>query len=315
VVGEFYLLLLDYPASLMYDKSSIRLTHLAEYWNISREKDFFSSHWRTRLGGEKILFARNPSFTEKSYDNELAHTLMSGHSHWAGIKQRKGVNDAKRANVFTKYGRIVTIAAREGGGDIETNFKLRIAVDQARSMNMPKENIERAIKRGTGELKDGTTIEENLYEGYGPGQVALLIKTATDNRNRTVSEIKTLLTKTGGKMVPSGSVSFMFRQVGEIVLDVEGNNKDDVEMQVIEAGADDLAFFEDNSLCAVYTKIEDLQATKEQLERAGFTIKDAGLAYIPTQKTTLSEQEQAQYKNLLEKLEDHDDVQAVYDNL
>ena len=240
---------------------------------------------------------------------------MSGHSHWAGIKQRKGVNDAKRANVFTKFGRIVTIAAREGGGDPETNFKLRMAIDQARSMNMPKEKIERAIKRGTGELKDGTTIEENLYEGYGPGQVALLIKTATDNRNRTVSEVKTILTKTGGKMVPSGSVSFMFRQVGEIIIDTEGKNKDDLEMQVIEAGADDIAFFEEDALCAIYTKIEDLQSTKEHLDKQGFIIKDAGLSFIPTQKTTLSEKERAQYELLLEKLQDQDDVQTVYDNL
>ncbi len=240
---------------------------------------------------------------------------MSGHSHWAGIKQRKGVNDAKRANVFTKYGRIVTIAAREGGGDPETNFKLRMAVDQARSMNMPKENIERAIKRGTGELKDGTTIEENLYEGYGPGQIALLIKTATDNRNRTVSEIKTILTKTNGKMVPSGSVSFMFRQVGEIILDTEGKNRDDIEMQAIEAGADDIAFFEEDGICAVYTKIEDLQTTKEALEQQGLIIKDAGLTFLPTQKATPSPEQLAQCELLIEKLEDHDDVQTVYANL
>jgi YebC/PmpR family DNA-binding regulatory protein len=240
---------------------------------------------------------------------------MSGHSHWAGIKQRKGVNDAKRANVFTKYGRIVTIAAREGGGDPDANFKLRIAVDQARSMNMPKENIERAIKRGTGELKDGATIEENLYEGYGPGQVALLIKTATDNRNRTVSEVKTILTKTNGKMVPSGSVSFMFRQVGEIILDTAGKNKDDIEMQAIEAGADDITFFEGDTLCVVYTKIEDLQSTKEYLEKQGLGIKDAGLTYIPTQKSTPSAEQLAQCELLIEKLEDHDDVQTVYANL
>lgn len=240
---------------------------------------------------------------------------MSGHSHWAGIKQRKGVNDAKRANVFTKYGRIVTIAAREGGGDQETNFKLRMAVDQARSMNMPKENIERAIKRGTGELKDGSTIEENLYEGYGPGQIALLIKTATDNRNRTVSEIKTILTKTGGKMVPSGSVSFMFHQVGEIILDTQGKDRDELELQAIEAGAYDIAFFEEDALCAVYTKIEDLQSTKDRLEKQGFVIKDAGLSFLPTQKATLTEKDRAQFELLIEKLEDHDDVQTVYDNL
>lgn len=240
---------------------------------------------------------------------------MSGHSHWAGIKQRKGVNDAKRANIFTKYGRIVTIAAREGGGDPEINFKLRMAIDQARSMNMPKDNIDRAIKRGTGELKDGTIIEENLYEGYGPGNVALLIKTATDNRNRTVSEIKTILTKTGGKMVAEGSVSFMFRQVGEIIIETTDKNKDDIEMQAIEAGADDIAFFDEENICAIYTKIEDLQSTKEALEAQGFEIKNAGLSFIATQKTTLPDENKALFEQLIEKLEDHDDVQTVYDNL
>lgn len=240
---------------------------------------------------------------------------MSGHSHWAGIKHRKGVNDAKRANIFTKFGRIVTLAAREGGGDPETNFKLRIAVDQARSMNMPKDNIERAIKRGTGELKDGAEIEEIVYEGYGPGNVALLIKTATDNRNRTVSEVKTILTKNGGKMVPSGSVAFMFRQVGEIVVDAEGKGREDLELQAIEASADDFDFFEDENVFAVYTKIEDLQVVKEHFENNGLTVKDAGLSYVPTQKSKLSEKDHASYEALLEKLEEHDDVQTVYDNL
>lgn len=245
----------------------------------------------------------------------LGCNAMSGHSHWAGIKQRKGVNDAKRANIFTKYGRIVTIAAREGGGDPDTNFKLRIAIDQARSMNMPKDNIDRAIKRGTGELKDGSTIEENLYEGYGPGNVAILIKTATDNKNRTVSEIKTLLTKSGGKMVPSGSVSFMFRQVGEIIIDATGANKDAVEMQAIEAGADDLEFFEEECIFAIYTKIEDLQSTKEHLETQGLSIQNAGLSFIPTQKAPFSEEHRLALEALIEKLEDHDDVQTVYTNL
>lgn len=240
---------------------------------------------------------------------------MSGHSHWAGIKQRKGVNDAKRANIFTKYGRIVTIAAREGGGDPETNFKLRMAIDQARSMNMPKENIERAVKRGTGELKDGAEIEEIIYEGYGPDNVALLIKTATDNRNRTVSEVKTILTKTGGKMVPSGSVSFLFRQVGEIIVDTEGKDKEEIEMQAIEAGADDIAFFDEDNICAIYTKIEDLQTTKEAIDKQGLTIKNAGLSFIPTQKATLTEANRAQFEALMEKLDDHDDVQIIYDNL
>ena len=165
---------------------------------------------------------------------------MSGHSHWAGIKQRKGVNDAKRANVFTKYGRLVSIAAKQGGGNPDHNFSLRLAIDQARSVNMPKDTIERAIKKGTGELKDGAEIEEVIYEGYGPGNVAMLVKTATDNRNRTVSEIKSIFTKAGGKMAGEGSVKFMFRQVGNIEISTEEKNVDEIEMVAIEAGAEDV---------------------------------------------------------------------------
>lgn len=238
---------------------------------------------------------------------------MSGHSHWAGIKHKKGLNDAKRAGVFTKVAKIVTIAARDGGGNPDTNFKLRLAIDQARGVNMPKDNIERAIKRGTGELKDAAEIEEIVYEGYGPGNVALLIKTATDNRNRTVSEIKTLLTKGGGKMVSSGSVSFLFRPVGEIVLEADTHDQEALEMKAIEAGAEDVSF-EDTS-CIVYTKTEDLQKVKETLERTGLAIRSAELSSVPAQKVELSDDDRARYEQLLEKLEDHDDVQTVYDNL
>ena len=138
--------------------------------------------------------------------------FMSGHSHWAGIKHRKGINDAARAKIFTKHGKLITIAARSGDSNPDTNFQLRLAIERARAENMPKENIERSIKRGTGELKDGAEIQEVLYEAYGPGQVAMLIKTATDNKNRTLGELKTILTKTGGKMVPAGSVSYLFKR-------------------------------------------------------------------------------------------------------
>lgn len=238
---------------------------------------------------------------------------MSGHSHWAGIKHRKGLNDAKRAGIFTKFGRIVTLAARDGGGNPESNFKLRLAIDQARSVNMPKENIERAIKRGTGELKDGAEIEEIVYEGYGPGNVAMLIKTATDNRNRTVSEVKTILTKNGGKMVAEGAVAFMFRQVGEIAVEVGAHSQEELEILAIEAGAEDIAFEEGTFF--VYTAIEDLKSVKEALEENGLVLQNAGLSFIPTQKTALSAEERAKYDILLEKLDDHDDVQAVYDSL
>jgi len=238
---------------------------------------------------------------------------MSGHSHWAGIKQRKGVNDAKRAGVFTKHGRLITIAAREGGGKPEMNFKLQMAIDRARYENMPKETIERAIKKGTGELKDGAEIEEIIYEGYGPGNVAMLIKTATDNRNRTGSEIRSLLTKAGGKPASEGGVKFMFKLVGSIAVAVGDKTADDLEMLAIEAGAEDMNLEEE--IFVVYTKVEDLKTVKEQLEKAGLKIEGAELVYVPVQKTQLVEDSKVEYEKLLEKLDEHEDVQEVFDNL
>ena len=238
---------------------------------------------------------------------------MSGHSHWAGIKQRKGVNDAKKASVFTKYGRLVSIAAKQGGGNPDHNFSLRLAIDQARSVNMPKDTIERAIKKGTGELKDGAEIEEVIYEGYGPGNVAMLVKAATDNRNRTFSEIKSLFTKGGGKLGSEGSVKFMFRQVGNIELLVGDKDPYEVEMAAIEAGAEDTIYAGD--MITVYTKTSDLQKVKENLEKSGLQIEGAGLVYAPMQKIELNQDAKIDYENLLEKLDEHDDVQEIYDNL
>lgn len=242
---------------------------------------------------------------------------MSGHSHWAGIKHRKGINDAKRAKIFTKFGKLITIAARDGGGGkLETNFKLKLAVDQARSVNMPKENIERAIKRGTGELK-GVEIEEATYEAYLPvqaGQVAILIKVATDNKNRTAGELKTILLKTGGKMVPAGSVSFLFKPTGSIGINIpEGADPADLEMKAIEAGAEDTAFGDE--LLTVYTKIEDLQKVKEGLEHEGLQIQTAGLGFVALQKINIGGEDRSKYEKILEALDDQDDVQEIYDNL
>lgn len=238
---------------------------------------------------------------------------MSGHSHWAGIKHRKGINDAKRAKIFTKHGKLITIAAREGG-DPAANFKLRLAIDRARLENMPKENIERAIKRGTGELKDGAEIEELIYEAYGPGQVAMLIKTATDNKNRTVGELKTIFTKAGGKLVPIGSVSFLFKQVGNINITVsEGSDPYDLEMKAIEAGAEDTIYA--NNMLTVFTRLEELQKVKTELEKRGLTIESAAPIFAPLQKTTLDINDKLDYEKLLEALDDQDDTQEIYDNL
>ncbi|MEI6650433.1 MAG: YebC/PmpR family DNA-binding transcriptional regulator [Candidatus Moraniibacteriota bacterium] len=237
---------------------------------------------------------------------------MSGHSHWAGIRHKKALTDAKRASNFTKMANNVTIAARHGGNP-DMNFRLRLAIDAARAVNMPKDNIERAIKRGTGELGDGATIEELVYEAYGPGQVALLIGTATDNRNRTFGEIRTLLTKNGGKIVTEGAVSFLFRPVGEIELSLSGKDPAESELAAIEAGAEDVECEEDSLF--VYTKPEDLQSVKERLEKDGFQIRSANLSRLPLQKITLSAEDTTLLERLLEILEDHQDVQTVWDNL
>jgi len=237
---------------------------------------------------------------------------MSGHSHWAGIRHKKALTDAKRASVFTKLGNMVTIAARFGG-DPDMNFRLRLAIDTARGANMPKDRIEKAIKRGTGELKDGGVFEELVYEAYGPGQVALLIGTATDNRNRTFGEIRTLLTKNGGKIVAEGSVAFLFRPVGEIELSLAGKDPDESELSAIEAGAEDVECDEESLF--VYTKPEDLQMVKESLEKNGYQIVSTNLSRLPLQKTSLSHEDTASFDQLLEVLEDHQDVQTVWDNL
>ncbi len=237
---------------------------------------------------------------------------MSGHSHWAGIRHKKALTDAKRSSVFTKLGNMVSIAARYGG-DPDMNFRLRLAIDQARAANMPKDRIEKAIKKGTGELKDGTDFEELMYEAYGPGQVALLIGTATDNRNRTFGEIRTLLTKNGGKIVPEGSVSFLFREVGEIEISLGKHSVDEAELIAIEAGAEDVEPTADSLF--VYTKPEDLQSVKESLEKEGLHIISATLSRLPLQKSALSQENIEAFERLLEILEDHQDVQMIWDNL
>src|SRR3989339_1159240 len=198
--------------------------------------------------------------------------LMSGHSHWAGIKQRKGINDAKRAKIFTRLAKPITIAAREGGGNPDTNFKLRMAIDKAREFNMPKENIERAIKRGTGELK-GAELSEMVYEASAPGGIMMLVKVTTDNKNRAVSEIKTVFNKLGGKLGEAGSAMWNFEQVGSIVIEPGGKNTEALEMAAIEAGAKDMRTEEDAFI--VFTEIQDLQKIQESLEKSGLKILES----------------------------------------
>ncbi|HAI74015.1 MAG TPA: YebC/PmpR family DNA-binding transcriptional regulator [Candidatus Moranbacteria bacterium] len=239
---------------------------------------------------------------------------MSGHSHWAGIKHRKGINDAKRGKIFTKHAKMITIMARDGGGNPDVNFQLRLAIDRARLDNMPKENIDRAIKKGTGELKDGNEIAEIIYEGMGLGGVMMLIKTATDNRNRTVSEIKNIFTKAGGKLGEVGSVSWNFKKVGSINISVQDENDlDKIEEKAIDAGAED-TIYADNIL-TIYTLPENLKTVQENLEKPGLKIEAVGMIFIPLQKTVLSESDRLDYEKLLETLDDQDDTQEIFDNL
>jgi YebC/PmpR family DNA-binding regulatory protein len=237
---------------------------------------------------------------------------MSGHSHWAGIKQRKGVNDAKRAKIFTRLAKPITIAARDGGGNPDTNFKLRMAIDKAREFNMPKDNIDRAIKRGTGELK-GAEIVEITYEAMGPGGIMLLVKTTTDNKNRTLGEIKTLLTKNGGKFGEAGSAMWNFEQAGSIVIDPAGKNTEELELVAIEAGAKDIKTEEDAFL--VFTEPQELQLVQEALEKSGLKILESGLTYLPKSTIAVDENTRLDYEKLLEALDDQDDVDEIYDNL
>jgi len=240
---------------------------------------------------------------------------MSGHSHWAGIKHRKGINDAKRGQVFTKHGKLISIAAKTGGGgDPDSNFQLRLAIERARAENMPKDTIEKAIKRGTGEIKGQAEIQEVVYEGYGPGQVAMLIKTATDNKNRTLGEVRTILIKSGGKLVPEGSVSFLFNLVGSLEIAIEDEAKvSELEMKIIEAGVEDIERL-DKSFLAI-TKINELQKVKDLLEKNGLKIEGGGLIYLSQQKIKLEEKDQATYEKLLEELDNQEDVQEIFDNL
>jgi len=239
---------------------------------------------------------------------------MSGHSHWAGIKHKKGINDTKRGKVFTKHGKLITVAARDGGGNPDTNFQLRLVIDRARLDNMPKEIIDRAIKKGTGEIKDGGEIVEIMYEGMGPGNTMMLIKTATDNRNRTVSEIKSIFTKAGCKLGEMGSVMWNFKKAGSINIAVaDGADPYALEEKAIDAGAED-TIYSDNTL-TIYTAPEELKAVQDNLINMGLKIEAAEMTHLPTQTTTLTADQQLDYEKLLETLDDQDDVQEIFDNI
>jgi YebC/PmpR family DNA-binding regulatory protein len=236
---------------------------------------------------------------------------MSGHSKWHSIKHKKAVVDARRGQQFTKLARAITVAAKEGGGDPEGNSGLALAVQKARDASMPKDNIERAIAKGTGEGSDGEQLESVLYEGYGPGGVALLIEAVTDNRNRTGAEIRHLLSKNGASLGEPGSVSYLFDKQGVIVVDATRYDEDDL-IPAIDAGALDISVDED--VFEVVTEPGDLVAVRDALADAGVEIESAELSQRPKSRVPVDEADATKLLRLIDALEESDDVSAVYAN-
>ena len=237
---------------------------------------------------------------------------MSGHSKWSTIKHKKAAKDAKRGKIFTKLIKEITVSARLGGGDINANPRLRTAVLTARQNSMPSDNIERAIKKGTGDL-EGVTYEEVTYEGYGPGGVAILVQVLTDNRNRTVADIRSILTKHGGNMGAAGSVAYMFAKRGLIAVDRKSVDEDRVMEVALEAGAEDVR--EAGDLLEVLTTPDGFADVREALERAAIPVASAEVTMLPSSTVTVSGQSAQTLLKLLEAIEDHDDVQNVSSNM
>lgn len=238
---------------------------------------------------------------------------MSGHSHWATIRRKKGAADAKRGQVFTRLAREIALAAREGGGDPDTNIRLALAIDRARSQNMPKDNIERAIKRGTGEGKDGGSLEQVFYEGYANHGVALMIEVITDNRNRAVAEIRHVLSKNNGSMADAGSVSWQFNRVAYFSFPAGGQDPDKVLELAIDAGADDVVFDDDE--IEIFAPIDAFKEVSLTLNKAGVHPEEAKMRYLPTNELDLDVDQTLQVMRTVESLEELDDVQDVYTNL
>ena len=237
---------------------------------------------------------------------------MSGHSKWSTIKRQKGAKDAARGAVFTKLGNAIAVAAK-GGSDPEMNFALRLAIDKARAANMPLANIQRSVDRGSGKL-GGAVIEEVTYEGYGPGGMAVIVECATDNKNRTLPEVRLAFSKTGGNMAETGAVLFQFARKGIIRTGYLGNDVDEAMLTVIDAGAEDAEDIGDQELI-VYTDPKELAAVRDDLKVRGFDIKEAELTYIPNNTVEINDAETARKAtNLLNALEDLDDVTNVHSN-
>jgi YebC/PmpR family DNA-binding regulatory protein len=238
---------------------------------------------------------------------------MSGHSKWSTIKRKKGAADAKRGAVFTRLTREIVMAARDGGSDPTGNFRLRLAVDKARSENMPKDNIERAIKRGSGEDKEGTVFEQITYEGYAPHGVAVMVETVTDNRNRTVSDLRHALTKAGGNMGEVGSVGWQFDRVAYFSFPSSAMNYDKAFELGIEVGANDVV--DDNGTIEIIGPVETFKDIADRLHAAGVQPEEAGLRMLPKQEIELTTEQTVHVMKALETIEELDDVQNVFSNL
>jgi YebC/PmpR family DNA-binding regulatory protein len=236
---------------------------------------------------------------------------MSGHSKWSTIKRQKGANDAKRGALFTKVAREIIVAAKMGGGDPDANYRLRLAIDKARSVNMPMDNIKRAVERATGG-GEGIEFEEILYEGYGPGGIAVLVETQTDNKNRTAAEVRSVFTKAGGQLAGAGAVAWQFEQRGLIAVARAGVDADEVALVAIDAGADDIDTESDP--IEVYTSPHDLQRVRTDIEAAGVKVESAEIAMIAKNTIELDASKARQALRLLESLEDLEDTQRVTAN-
>ena len=238
---------------------------------------------------------------------------MSGHSKWHNIQGRKGKQDALRSNAFTKIAKILAIAASKGG-DPAMNFYLRLAIDKAKAAGMPKDNIERAIKKGTGEGGEGARMEEIIYEGYGPSGTALIIKTVTENKNRTVQELKHILSDNGGTLGNAGSVVWMFNQCGFAVISAEQlTNRDEFELAMMDAGAEDIQNGEEG-MVEIKSKVEDLKKVLDKLKELGIESKDSGLIWEAKDKITASPELQNKLEKLFGEFEDNDDIEDWYTN-
>lgn len=239
---------------------------------------------------------------------------MAGHSKWSNIKRRKGAQDAKRGKIFMRHAKDIYTSAKSGGGDPDMNAALRLAIEKARAVNMPNDNIERAIKKATGTL-DGVSFEEVTYEGYGPGGVAVIVQVLTDNRNRTAAEVRHAFSKNGGNLGETGCVSFMFDRKGYIVI-LNPDNKideDEISLEALDAGADDI--IADEGVYEIYTEPESFSSVCENLKASGYTLEESEITLIPQNYSALDEDNEKKLLNLVEMLEEDEDVQDVHHNL